>query len=417
MRPRKRRTPRDTAPRVVVVGAGFAGLTAARVLARAGARVTLVDRERYSTFQPFLYQVATAGLSSSDVSYPLRVFAARYPGLKVERASLAKPRLAERRVLLDDGSSLEYDYLILATGVTTNWYGVPGAIEHAYPLYTVRDAVKVRDRMLSLLEATAAGHRQSCHMVVVGGGATGVETAGTLAELRRRALPLTFPEIGEAASSVSLVERLDHVLAPYIPSMRAAAAFALGRRGVRLRLGTAVARIEPDAVVLDDGTRIASDITIWAVGVVAAPEVADWGLPQTRGGRVSVTEALNLADHPEVFVAGDLAATPKPLPQLAQPALQTGEHVARQVLALATGRPAAPFHYRDRGTMAVVGRGDAVFQLPGRRPVGIRGFVAWLAWMLLHIGYLLGGRNRVNVLTNFLWRYGGPRRNAATVIE
>jgi NADH dehydrogenase len=402
---------------VVVVGAGFAGLNAARDLARAGARVTLVDRERYSTFQPFLYQVATAGLNPSDVAYPLRVFAARWPNLTVRRASLSKLRLAERRADLDDGTSLEYDYLVLAIGVTTNWFGIPGAREHSFPLYTVHDAVKVRDRLLGTLEAAATGRRASCHVVVVGGGATGVETAGTLAELRRRALPLTFPEIDMTATGVSLVERLDFVLAPYMPSLRDAAAHALGSRGVRLHLGTAVASIEEDAVVLADGRHLPSDLTVWAVGVTASGEVSDWGLPQTKGGRVSVTDALNLADHPEVFVAGDLAAPPEPLPQLAQPAIQTGHHTARQIIALATGRPAAPFHYRDPGTMAVVGRGDAVFQLPGKRPLGIHGFVAWLAWIALHIAFLLGGRNRVNVLTNFLWRYFGPRRAAATVIE
>jgi NADH dehydrogenase len=402
---------------VIIIGAGFAGLTAARVLGRAGARVTLVDRERYSTFQPFLYQVATAGLSASDVSYPLRVFAARYRTVTAEMASLAKLRPAERRVDLDNGASLEYDYLILATGVTTNWYGIPGASEHAYPLYTVHDALKMRERLLSLLDQTAAGRRDSCHVVVVGGGATGVETAGTLAELRRRSLPVTFPEIDPSATSVSLVEQLDHVLAPYIPSLRDAAARALSKRGVRLRLGTAVESIEPDAVVLKDGTRMPSDLTIWAVGVTAAKEVADWGLPQTRGGRIVVTEALNVAEHPEVFVAGDLAAAPDTLPQLAQPAIQTGKHVAHQIIAMARGRTAKPFRYRDPGTMAVVGRADAVFQLPGKHPLGMNGPLAWLAWMVLHIYYLLGGRNRVNALTNFLWRYMGSGRNAATVTE
>jgi NADH dehydrogenase len=254
-------------------------------------------------------------------------------------------------------------------------------------------------------------------VVVVGGGATGVEMAGTLAELRRRSLPVTFPEIDVAATSVSLVERFDYVLAPYIPSLRDAAAHALARRDVKLRLGKPVAAIEEDAVVLADGTRIPSDLTVWAVGVAASGEVSDWGVPQTKGGRISVTQCLSLADHPEVFVAGDLAAPPEPLPQLAQPAIQSGHHTAHQIVALAAGRPAVPFHYRDPGTMAVVGRGDAVFQLPGKRPLGMHGFLAWLAWILLHIAYLLGGRNRVSVLTNFLWRYAGPPRTAATVIE
>ncbi|MEU8382198.1 NAD(P)/FAD-dependent oxidoreductase [Streptosporangium sp. NPDC048865] len=406
---------RPTRPHVVVVGAGFAGLAATREAARGGARVTLVDRNPYTTFQPLLYQVATAGIGPGDVSFPTRSFAARHRNVRTRQAGLSKIRLAERRVELDDGTGLEYDYLVLASGVTTNWLGVEGARENALPIYSVGDAVTLRKRLQSRLEETALGERGSTHVVVVGGGATGVEMAGTLAELRRRTIPLTHPEIAPERTSVTVVERFDHVLAPYKPRLRAAADRALRRRGVRMRLGSTVAAVEPDAVVLDDGTRLLSDVTVWALGVSAPEEVADWGLPQGRGGRITVTGALNVEAHPEVFVAGDLAGPPDALPQLAQPAIQMGEHVGRQILAAAQGRPVTPFAYRDPGIMATVGRAEAVLQLPNGWTM--HGLPAWLAWIGLHVAYLLGGRNRISVLINFLWRYVGPRRTAASVIE
>ncbi|MEV4112279.1 NAD(P)/FAD-dependent oxidoreductase [Nonomuraea sp. NPDC049695] len=402
-------------PRVVVVGAGFAGLAATKELAKAGALVTLIDRNPYATFQPLLYQVATAAMSSADVSYPVRTFAAKWPNVRARRAAVTKILPAERRVELDDGSGVEYDYLVLGTGVTTNWLGIEGAQENALPIYSLSDAATLRRRFQHYLEDTAAGRRKSVHVVVVGAGATGVEMAGTLAELRRRTLPLTHPEIKPDQTSVTLVERFDYVLAPYKARLRDAAARALRRRGVRLRLGSTVASVEPDAVVLSDGTRLPSDVTVWALGVTAPQQVGDWGLPQGKGGRIKVTEALNVPEHPEIFVAGDLAGPPNPLPQLAQPAMQMGEHVATQILAAAQGRPLKAFSYRDPGIMATVGKSEAVLQLSNG--LTMRGLPAWLVWIFIHVAYLLGGRNRVTVLLNFFWRYFGPRRSAASVIQ
>ncbi|MEV1168168.1 NAD(P)/FAD-dependent oxidoreductase [Nonomuraea sp. NPDC049784] len=402
-------------PRVVVVGAGFAGLAATKELAKAGALVTLIDRNPYSTFQPLLYQVATAGMGSSDVSYPIRTFAAKWPNVRARQAALSKIRPAERRVELDDGSELEYDYLVLGTGVTTNWLGIDGARENSQPIYSLSDAATLRRRFQHQLEDTAAGRRKSVHVVVVGAGATGVEMAGTLAELRRRTLPLTHPEIKPGQTSVTLVERFDFVLAPYKRRLRDSAARALRRRGVRLRLGSTVASVEPDAVVLTDGTRLPSDVTVWALGVTAPKQVGDWGLPQGKGGRISVTEALNVPEHPEIFVAGDLAGPPNPLPQLAQPAIQMGEHVATQILAAAQGRPLKAFSYRDPGIMATVGKAEAVLQLSNG--LTMRGLPAWLVWIFVHVAYLLGGRNRMTVLLNFFWRYFGPRRTATSVTQ
>ncbi|MEO3873905.1 NAD(P)/FAD-dependent oxidoreductase [Nonomuraea sp. B12E4] len=401
--------------RVVVVGAGFAGLAATKVLARAGALVTLVDRNAYATFQPLLYQVATAGMGTSDVSYPIRTFAARWPNVRTRRAGLSKVLPGERRVEFEDGSGLDYDYLVLATGVTTNWLGVEGARDNALPIYSLRDATAMRDRLGQRLEDTALGRRESTHVVVVGAGATGVEMAGTLAELRRRTLPLTHPEIKPGQTSVTLVERFDYVLAPYKPRLRDAAAAALRKRGVKLRLGSTVAAVEPDAVVLADGTRLPSDLTVWALGVTAPKQVSDWGLPQGRGGRITLTDALNVPGHPEIFVAGDLSGPPSPQPQLAQPAIQMGEHVGRQIAAAAQGRPVRPFSYDDPGIMATVGKAEAVLQLP--KGLTVHGLPAWLVWIFIHVSYLLGGRNRASVLLNFFWRYAGPRRSATSVSQ
>lgn len=406
---------RPSRPRVVVVGAGFAGLNAARELARGGALVALVDPRSYTTFQPLLYQVASAGINAGDVAYPLRAFAGKYPTVRVRVAKLSNLHLADKRVELTDGTAIDYDYLVLATGVTTNWLDIKGAPQHAMPLYSVRDAVTLRERMQRRLEETAEGKRPSTHVVIVGGGATGVEMAGVMAELRRRTIPLTHPEIRPEQTSITLVERFDYVLAPYKPRLRAAAADALRKRGVNLRLGSTVASVEPDGVILDDGTRLHSDLTIWAPGVIAPKEIADCGLPQGKGGRVVVTEALNLEDHPEVFVAGDLALPPQPLPQVAQPAIQMGKHVGRQILAVAQGCPIQRFSYRDPGIMAIVGRAEAVIQL--RNGATMHGLLPWLAWIFVHVGYLLGGRNRITVLNDFFWRYLGPRHSAASVAE
>ncbi|MEV0378775.1 NAD(P)/FAD-dependent oxidoreductase [Nonomuraea sp. NPDC050643] len=402
-------------PRVVVVGAGFAGLNATRELAKAGALVTIVDRNPYSTFQPLLYQVASAGMGTADVSYPNRTFAARWPNVRARQAALSKVLPQERRVEFEDGTALDYDYLVIATGVTTNWLDVAGARENALPIYSLGDAVILRRRLLQYLEDTAMGRRESTHVVVVGAGATGVEMAGTLAELRRRTLPLTHPEIRPDQTSVTLVERFDFVLAPYKARLRDSAAAALRKRGVHLRLGSTVAAVEPDAVVLKDGTRLPSDLTVWALGVTAPPEVQTWGLPQGKGGRVSLTESLNVPDHPEIFVAGDLSGPPAPLPQLAQPAIQMGRHVGRQIIAAAQGRPLQPFSYRDPGIMATVGKAQAVLQLPSG--LTMHGLPAWLVWIFIHVAYLLGGRNRASVLLNFFWRYFGPRRSASSVTQ
>jgi NADH:ubiquinone reductase (H+-translocating) len=397
-------TPAGAAAPVVVVGMGFAGLATVRRLTRAGLRVTLVDRNIYSTFQPLLYQVATGGLNPSDVAYPLRGFAHRY-GARFQRGDLAQIDGTARKITLADGQVLEYDYLVLATGVSAAYYGVTGADKHSLGLYTRRDAVALRDRVATCLEWLSAQARgKEVAITVVGGGATGVELAGTLAELRNIALPSAFPDIDRSRVQIRLVEQAPALLAPYAPSLREYAHQQLLKRGVDVRLGAAISEITPDHIVLQGGERLPSEVTVWAAGVTAPDDVGGWGLPQGRGGRIRVGPDLRVEGHDRIFAIGDIALlADQPLPQLAQPALQTGRFAAEQIARLEAGRPTARFTYHDKGIMATIGRRSAVVQLPHR--VRVRGTLAWFAWLGLHLVTLLGNRNRIAALINLSYRY------------
>ena len=394
----------DAVPRVVVAGAGFGGLAAVRPLARAGMRTTLIDRNVYSTFQPLLYQLATGGLSGSDVAYPVRAVSRRY-GAAFRHGELAGVDAAAREVLLADGTTLGYDYLILATGVCAAHHGVPGAAEYSLGMYHRHDAIVLRDRLMAELDRLSlTGLTGDVAVTVVGGGATGVELAGSLADLRGTALPAFFPEIDPARVHITLVEHGPGLLAPFHPALSDYTRRQLAGRGVEVRLGTAIAEITPGKVVLADGTALRSDITIWAAGVAAPDAVSTWGLPQTANGRIRTGADLRVAGHDRIFAVGDIALIDgQPLPQLAQPALQMGNHAAAQIRRLETGRAAVPFRYHDKGIMATIGYRSAVVQLPHR--VRIQGTAAWLAWLVLHLIALLGARNRISALVNLSFRY------------
>jgi NADH dehydrogenase len=400
---------------VVVVGAGFAGLSSLHILARAGLRVTLVDRNIYSTFQPLLYQVATAGLNPGDIAYPARGFTHKY-GVRFRRGELKTIDPQARRVTLADGGQLGYDYLIIATGVSASYFGIEGAAKNSLALYTRSDAIRLRDHLMAGLERLSIAETgEDVVITIVGGGATGVEVAGTLAELRNIALAAAYPEIDRARVKVRLVELGPDLIAPFSPPLREYARRQLAKRGVDIRLNTTIHEVTPHSVIVDSGEEWRSDITVWAAGVAAPAAAADWGLPQGKNGRIVTGADLRVKGQDRIFAIGDIGlAEPDPSPQLAQPAIQEGKHAARQIRRLATGQPAEPFRYHDKGLMATIGRRSAVVDLP--QGIRIRGTLAWLAWLALHIFYILGNRNRVATLLNLSWRYLTWRRGGGMIV-
>jgi NADH dehydrogenase len=408
-------TRKSAGPEVVVIGGGFAGLSALDALARSGAHVTLVDRNIYSTFQPLLYQVATAGLTSSDVAYPLWSVT-RKTRAHFRQGELASIDLDGRLVRLADGTELGYDYLVLATGVSANFYGVKGAAENSLSLYTRRDAIALRNQLLYEFERRAGGGADpEFDVTVVGGGATGVELAGTLAELRNIALPAAFPEIDRRQMRVRLIEQGPALLSPYHHRLRDYTRQQLVKRGVQVFLSTTIKEISADKVTLADGSSHRSDLTVWAAGVQAPDESWTSAVPRAHGGRIDVEPDLRLAGQDRVFAVGDVGTGGKELiAQLAQPAIQEGRHAGRQIRLLMAGQPTVPFRYHDKGIMATIGRSSAVVELPS----GIRltGLLAWLAWLGLHLVYLLGNRNRVVTLVNLAWRYLSWSRGGGMIV-
>jgi NADH:ubiquinone reductase (H+-translocating) len=403
------------APKVVIVGGGFAGLSALHALKGSGADVMLVDRNVYSTFQPLLYQVATAGLASSDVAYALWS-ATRKAGARFHKGALAGVDFAGRLARLSDGTVLPYDYLILATGVSANFFGIPGAGEHTISLYTRRDAIALRERLLAEIETRSwGGSRAGLSITIAGGGATGVELAGTLAELRNIALPSSFPTVDPATVKVTLIEQAPALITAFKPQEQEYARRQLLKRGVDVRLNTAIKEVTPDGVLLADGSTVASDLTVWAAGVAAPAAIAELGLPSGRHGRLAVGQDLRVEGQDRVFATGDISVdNDDPVAQLAQPAIQQGRHAARQVRRLMAGQATQPFSYHDKGTMATIGRASAVVELPiGLR---LRGLLAWLAWLGLHLYTLLGGRNRIVALVNLSWRYLTWSRGGGIII-
>jgi NADH dehydrogenase len=413
MKPNRRRN--SDGPAVLVVGGGFAGMSALPVLARSSAQVTLLDRNVYSTFQPLLYQVATAGLTAADVAYPLWSATGRRHA-RFRKAELVGLDLSRRAAMLDTGEEVAYDYLIIATGVSAAFFGVTGAADHSLSLYTRRDAIILRNRLMGALEQRNEGLTDpELDVTIVGGGATGVELAGTLAELRNVALPAVFPEVDRSKFRVRLIEMGPVLLAPYHDGLRRYTRQQLVDRGVEVLLSTAIKEVHPKSVVLADGSEHRSDITVWAAGV-HGPD-AGWtsGLPRGKGGRIQVGADLQVVGQQRVFATGDVAiCEEEPIAQLAQPAIQQGRHAAEQVVRQIAGQPTGPFRYHDKGTMATIGRRSAVVELRGG--VQLRGTIAWFAWLGLHLIYLLGNRNRLVTFVNLAWRYLSWSRGGGVIV-
>jgi NADH dehydrogenase len=410
---------RDRRPHVVIVGGGFGGLYAARALAGRPVRVTLLDRRNHHLFQPLLYQVATAALNPSDIATPLRAILRRAANVTVLLAEVESVDLAARRLVLD-GDPMEYDALVLAAGAGHSYFGHDDWEPLAPSLKTLEDALEIRRRVLVAYEEAEreqdrAEQRALLTSVVIGGGPTGVELAGALAEISRETIARDFRLIDPTKARIVLLEGGPRLLAAFPDPLPARAAAALTRIGVEVRTGATVTRVTPDAVWIG-GEQIRARTVLWAAGVAAAPLTRSLGVPLDRAGRVLVERDLSIPGHPEAFAIGDLCAFTgddgHPLPGLAPVALQQGRAAARNVLHRLAGEPTEPFRYHDRGSMATIGRAAAVAVVGRFR---LSGLVAWLAWLFVHIAFLIGFRNRFLVLFQWAWAYITWQRGARLI--
>ncbi len=394
-------------PRVIIVGAGFAGLEAARKLATVPVDVLLLNRTNYHVFTPLLYQVATAGLEPEAIAHPVRGILRGVRNLSFRVATVHGVDLQARQLQTSAGS-LAYDYLILAAGSTTNFFGLEA--RDATGLKDLPEALALRNHLLcqceqATWESDPERRRALLTFVVVGGGPTGVEMAGALAELVRLVLPHDFPALDFREAQIVLLEAMDSVLSMFRPRLRRTALKELRRKGIEVRLGARVARMNAEGVELADGGHIRARTVIWAAGVRASDLAATVDGPRIRDGRLQVDEHLRLPGHPHVFVIGDMAAYEQGgtvLPMLAPVAIQQGAHAADTIRRAVAGQPPQPFRYRSLGIMATIGRHAAVAQVG---PLALHGFPAWVAWLVLHLVRIIDLRNRLVVLLNWTWDY------------
>lgn len=405
---------------VVIVGGGFGGLWATRALADAPVRITLVDRHNHHLFQPLLYQVATAGLSAPDIAAPLRHILRKQANVEVRLAEVDAIDAGARRVQLSDGSALTFDYLVLASGATHAYFGHDDWAAHAPGLKTLDDALHLRRHLLVAFERAEAetdpAQRAAwLNFAVVGGGPTGVELAGTLAEIARHTLKNEFRHIDPSLARVRLIEAGPRVLASFPEDLSARARRQLERLGVEVSTGTPVSEITADGYRLGDEV-VAARTVVWAAGVAASPLGRCLGVPLDRAGRVQVEADLSVPGLPSVFVAGDLASVVsdgKAVPGVAPAAKQMGRHVAQVIRARLSGTAAKPFHYQDFGNLATIGRMAAVVHF-GR--LKLSGLLAWWFWLAAHVFFLIGFRNRLVVLLNWAWAYWSYQRSARIIL-
>lgn len=410
----------QAAPHVVILGAGFGGLTAARALKRAPVQVTLIDRTNHHLFQPLLYQVATAALSPAEISAPIRRVVRGQKNVEVLMADATAIDLPSGRVILADGG-LDFDFLIVATGATHAYFGHDEWAGAAPGLKTLKDALEIRQRILMAFEIAErepdeAARRAWMTFVIVGGGPTGVELAGTLAEVARKTLARDFRRIDTSQARVLLVEAGPEVLSPFDDRLSEKAREQLEKLGVEVRLGEPVTEITRDGVKVG-ANWIEARTVVWAAGVAASPLARSLGVPLDRAGRVVVEPDLTVPGHPNVFVIGDLARVEhdgKLVPGIAPAAIQEGGHAALNLVRTVKRQARLPFHYFDKGMLATIGRGAAVAQI-GR--VRATGYIAWLLWLFVHIYFLIGFRNRLIVMIQWAWSYITFDRGARLITD
>jgi NADH dehydrogenase len=409
-------------PRVVIVGAGFAGLGCARELAGTDVDVTLIDRNNYHQFLPLLYQVATAQIATHDVGTPLRNSFRHDENIDVKQAEVVAVDPATRTVTTADGASYTGDFLVLATGARANFYRTPGADEHALPLYSLSDAERLRSRIIEVFDAADRDpgliDQGALTFVVVGGGATGVETAGGIADFVNRVAPEEYHDLHVHEARIHLVDHGHALLAPFSDKAHEYAAKVLQREGVRLHLGTGVQEITPSGVRLEGGTTLPSRCVIWAGGVQAGDLASRIPLPRGRGGRVLAGHDLSVEGFPRVFVLGDVAGVESPdgglYPQLGSVALQQGQWTAKNIRSDLAGQPRQAFHYHDKGIMAMIGRGAAVAEMGAKRHE-LHGAIAFSSWLGVHAWLMSGVRTRIDAFISWGWDYFSGNRSPGLI--
>ena len=397
-------------PHIVIVGAGFGGMEIARGLAKAPVQITLIDRHNYHLFQPLLYQVAIAGLLPSQIAYPLRTIFRKQKNLTFQMGELTSVDLDSRYIKLD-GSVIAYDTLILALGGQTNFFGMNSVEQNGLQIKDIESAISTRNHLLRMFERAsrevdAEKRRALLTFVVVGGGPTGVETAGALAELITHVMVKDYPQMDLKDARVLLLEAIGHLIASYPDELRKATRDLLQRKNVEILTNTKLANYDGQQVTLGDGRQIAAHTLIWTAGVKAAEVLNHLGIEQAGSGRVRVAPTLQLPQRPEVFVIGDAAYLEdgggRPLPMLSTVAIQQGKVTARNIQRILKGKDPEPFHYKDPGLLATIGRNAAVARIWG---ISFSGFIAWVIWVFLHIYRLIGFRNRILVMVNWAWDY------------
>lgn len=407
-------------PKVVIVGGGFGGLWAAKTLTNKPVDVTLIDRKNHHVFQPLLYQVATAVLSPGEIAQPIRRILAKARNIEVILGEAVDVDAAAKTVVLADDTRVTYDRLIVAAGARHAYFGHDEWEEFAPGLKTIEDAVEIRRRVLLAFElaerdAYLTGRQRQLNFIIVGGGPTGVELAGAIADIARQALAKDFRAIDTRTAHVTLFEGSGHVLGTFGKELAASAKRQLEQIGVEVKLNSFVTEIEPGRVKVGEDW-IDYDVVLWATGVAASPLGRMLGVETDKAGRVHVEPDLSLKGHPDIFVIGDMAAllqaNGEPVPGVSPAAMQMGRSAARNILAEAKGKPRKDFEYWDKGTMATIGRSKAIAKAFGMK---FKGFIAWLMWLFLHVFFLIGFRNRLSVMFAWFWAYLTRERSARLI--